>query len=101
MLFGWLYTYSCKFSAAIPKESSINWATKRPGLLHSLVGLITTLINIYTIQGGHWSITAKITVMTIGLCTGNMSMLYLVYNHWILEKIKIPRDRAFAQRSHL
>jgi hypothetical protein len=32
--------------------------------------------------------------------TGNMTMLYLVYNHWILEKIKRPRDRAFAQRSH-
>ncbi|KAH8653974.1 hypothetical protein BGZ60DRAFT_460367 [Tricladium varicosporioides] len=68
-----------------------------PGLLHSSVGLITTLINIYTAQGGHWSVTAKITVIVIGLCTGNMSVLYLVYNHWILEKMKTPLDREVAK----
>ncbi|KAH8745418.1 hypothetical protein F5882DRAFT_494981 [Hyaloscypha sp. PMI_1271] len=71
-----------------------------PGLLHSLLGLITTLTNIYTAQGGHWSTAAKIAVIMIGVCTGNMSMLYLVYNHWILEKIKTPRDRALARENH-
>jgi hypothetical protein len=99
-LFGWLHTYSCKFATAVPKGSNTNWTTKRPGLLHSLIGLITTLINIYTAQGGHWSAAAKITVIMIGVCTGNMSMLYLVYNNWILEKMKTTRDRAFARKSH-
>jgi hypothetical protein len=60
----------------------------------SLVDLITTLINIYTAQGGHWSVTAKITVIVIGLCTGNVSVLYLVYNHWILEKMKTPSPHS-------
>ncbi|KAF8862724.1 hypothetical protein BDZ45DRAFT_585061 [Acephala macrosclerotiorum] len=71
-----------------------------PGLLHSVVGLVTTLVNIYTVQGGHWSVTAKVTVIVIGLCTGNMSLLYLVYNHWILEKMKTPLDREVAKPSH-
>ena len=72
---------------------------QRPGLLHSLTGLLTALINIYTAQGGHWSVTAKITIIVISLCTGNMSVLYLIYNHWILEKMKTTRDRALAKRN--
>lgn len=43
----------------------------------------------YTPQGGHWSVIAKITVIVIGLCIGNMSVLYLVRNHWILERMKV------------
>ena len=72
---------------------------QRPGLLHSFTGLVNTLINIYTAQGGHWSVTAKITIIVISLCTGNMSVLYLIYNHWILEKMKTTRDRALAKRN--
>jgi hypothetical protein len=60
---------------------------------------MTTVINIYTTQGGHWSAAAKITVVVIAVCTGNMSMLYLVYNHWILEKMKTSRDRVLAKRN--
>ncbi|KAL5316298.1 hypothetical protein ACEPPN_015343 [Leptodophora sp. 'Broadleaf-Isolate-01'] len=71
-----------------------------PGLLHSVVGLVTTLVNIYTVQGGHWSVTAKVTVIVIGLCIGNMSLLYLVYNYWILEKMKTPLDKEVAKPSH-
>ncbi|KAF4624710.1 hypothetical protein G7Y89_g13458 [Cudoniella acicularis] len=45
-----------------------SWLTLAgPGLLHSLLGLITTLTNIYTAQGGHWSATAKIAVIMIEL----------------------------------
>ncbi|KAF4634582.1 hypothetical protein G7Y89_g3529 [Cudoniella acicularis] len=82
------------------RAAFFSWLTlARPGLLHSLTGLITTLINIYTAQGRHWSVTAKITIIVIGLCTGNMTVLYLVYNHWILEKMKTTRDRALAKRN--
>ena len=73
---------------------------QRPGLLHSLISLITTLINVYTAQGGHWSVNAKITVIVISIYTGNMSVLYLVYNHWVLEKMKTSHDKAFARQSH-
>lgn len=54
---------------------------QRPGLHHSLVGFIT----------------ARTMIIVIGLCTGNMSVLYLVYNHWILEKMKATRDRMLAE----
>ena len=73
---------------------------KRPGLLHSLIGLITTFVNVYAAQGGHWSKTAKISITIIGLFTGNMSVLYLVYKYWILEKIKTSLDKKVARPSH-
>ncbi|KAH8799660.1 hypothetical protein F5884DRAFT_905171 [Xylogone sp. PMI_703] len=84
-------------------RNNIIWLIKHvflPGLAHSLIGLITTLINVYTAQGGHWSVTAKVTVIVIGICTGNMSVLYLVYNHWVLEKVKTPLDKEPARRRH-
>jgi len=70
--------------------------TKRPGLLHSLVGLISTLVNVYTAQGGHWSNKAKITIIIISVCTGNMSLLYLVYDRWILEKVRTTLNGALT-----
>ena len=72
---------------------------QRPRLLHSFTGLITTLINVYTVQGGHWSVTTKITIIVISLYTGNISVLYLIYNHWILEKMKTTRNRALAKQN--
>jgi len=28
-LFGWLHTYSCKFAAAVPKNSNTNWDNQK------------------------------------------------------------------------
>jgi hypothetical protein len=70
----------------------------RPGLLHSIVGLINTLINVYTAQDGHWSVTAIVTIAIIGLCMMSMSVLTLVYKNWLLEEIKTPRDRELAEQ---
>jgi hypothetical protein len=70
----------------------------RPGLLHSTVGLINTLVNVYTAQDGHWSVTAKIVVVIVSLCMASMSVLTLVYKNWLLEKIKTPRDRELAEQ---
>jgi hypothetical protein len=72
---------------------------QRPRLLCSFTGLITTLINVYTVQGGHWSVTTKITIIVISLYIGNISVLYLIYNHWILEKMKTTRNRALAKQN--
>ena len=71
---------------------------KRPVLLNSVVGLITVLVNVYTAQGGHWSVTAEVTIVVIGMYAGSMSVLTLVYN-WLLEEIKTPHDRELAKRS--
>lgn len=65
----------------------------RPGLLNSATGLITTLINIYTAQGGNWSITAVITCVASGLCAVVFLMLYLTYT-WLLNKVKEREERG-------
>jgi hypothetical protein len=72
---------------------------QRPRLLCSFTGLITTLINVYIVQGGHWSVTTKITIIVISLYIGNISVLYLIYNHWILEKMKTTCNRALAKQN--
>lgn len=56
--------------------------------LNSVAGLISTLINVYSQQGGRYSITAKVTVIATASCTGIMAMLFLLYNNWILEDVK-------------
>lgn len=67
------------------------WITTRiflPGCLHSLAGLISTLVNVYSSQHGNWSVTAWATAASTGgamLITGT---LFSVYNFWVLAKVK-------------
>jgi hypothetical protein len=59
-----------------------------------MIGLATTLINIYTAKGGHWSVAAKVTVGIVGFYLVAMSVLTLVYDNWLLErKTKTPHER--------
>jgi len=60
----------------------------RLGLLNSITDLIITLINVYTAQGSNWSIIAKITAIVTGICTGTTLTLFLLYNNWLLNKVK-------------
>jgi hypothetical protein len=46
--------------------------TSRPGLSHSLIGLLTTLVNVIASQKGHFSTTAKISTAVISVCCGWM-----------------------------
>jgi hypothetical protein len=59
------------------------------------VGLFTTLINVCTVQGGHFSSTAKMTIVVTAVLTGCMCALLSVYRY-ILEGIKVPEDRIVA-----
>ena len=65
--------------------------------MHSVIGLLTTFVNVSTAHNKHWSVTAIITIVIIGIFTGNMSLLYLLYS-WFLEKIKTTKDRELAKR---
>ncbi|EXJ56212.1 uncharacterized protein A1O5_12668 [Cladophialophora psammophila CBS 110553] len=69
-----------------------------PGVSHSVVGLATMLINVYTAQDGYWSVTAKVNIIIIALYLGATSALTLLYNNWLLEKIKTPHDKELAKR---
>jgi len=59
-----------------------------PGCLNSLAGLISALINVYTQQNGNWSITAEVTAIVTGACMVVTAVLFLVYNMWVLERVK-------------
>jgi hypothetical protein len=51
----------------------------RPTFVKSILGLISTFVNVYTIQGGYWSITAAITLgMTVYITSVTM-ILYILY----------------------
>jgi hypothetical protein len=47
-----------------------------------MVGLIATLVNVYTIQGVHWSVTAIITAAVIAYLTLFAMILYMIYMGW-------------------
>jgi hypothetical protein len=67
--------YSCEYLISSMGVANMN----RPGLLNSLTGFTSTLINIYTAQEGSWSATAIITVTVTGTCTVGLFVIYLVY----------------------
>ena len=75
------------------------WIRSRVLTLNALAGLISTLINVYSQQGGHYSITAKVTVIVTGSCTVLMALLFLIYNNWILEDVKRVHHREHVVRA--
>ncbi|MCJ1384488.1 hypothetical protein MMC17_007605 [Xylographa soralifera] len=72
-------------------RSNYIWMINRiflPGLLNSLAGLISTLVNIYSAQNGDFSVTAKVTVIATGVCSAITALLFLLYNNWALSRVK-------------
>ena len=53
-----------------------------------MAGLISTLINVYSQQGGAWSITAKVTAIVTGTVMVITGCLFVIYNFWVLAKVK-------------
>ncbi len=64
----------------------------RPGLTNSAIGFITTIINIYTVRSGFWSVTAIVTAAVTGSWTTIMLALLVAYDIWGLRKIKKEHD---------
>ncbi|TVY31537.1 hypothetical protein LSUB1_G008749, partial [Lachnellula subtilissima] len=59
-----------------------------PGCLNSFAGFISTLVNVYSQQGGDWSVTARVTAAVTGACMAVMGVLFGVYEFWVLERVK-------------
>ncbi|MCJ1243330.1 hypothetical protein MMC30_000527 [Trapelia coarctata] len=81
-------------------RSNYIWVINRifmPGLLNSLVGLISTLVNVYTAQNGEFSVTAKVTIIATGICASMTAFLFLVYNNWALSRVKSEHDKEVGQ----
>jgi len=70
--------------------------SNRPGSSHSLVGLFTTLVNVFLAQKGHFSLTAKISTITISIYGGCMFLLYTMYSR-MLDKIMTPHDKEIVR----
>jgi hypothetical protein len=70
----------CKSLTPLYNDLSVN--KSRPAVLNSIVGLIATLANVYTIQGGHWSVTAIVTAAVIAYLTLFAMILYMTYMGW-------------------
>lgn len=71
----------------------------RPGLSHSLIGLLTTLVNVAAAQNGNLSLTAKVTVAVTTAVSGSMLGLSVLYGQ-LLDNLITERDREVAQHGH-
>ncbi|CZT07752.1 uncharacterized protein RCO7_11239 [Rhynchosporium graminicola] len=75
--------------------SNYKWMLDRiiwPSLTNSAIGFLTTIINIYTARGGHWSITAIVTAAVTGGCTTFMLVLLLAFDIWGMRRIMKEHD---------
>lgn len=51
----------------------------------------------YTSQEGVWSLTAEITGIVTGSVMAILLVLFIVYNNWILKKVKRSHGRDMAR----
>ncbi|KAL2414641.1 hypothetical protein ABEF91_004826 [Exophiala dermatitidis] len=78
------------------------WLVNRiflPALLNAILGLVNTLINVYTAKDGNWSVTATITVTITSACAGISLILFLVYNNWLLHQVKKDHDAQMGNEA--
>ncbi|CAE6453859.1 unnamed protein product [Rhizoctonia solani] len=75
------------------------WLVNRiflPGTLHGLAGEISTLVNVFSQQGGRFSTTAIITAIVTGTCTAVCGVLVMFYSSWKLERVKRAHHRTLG-----
>lgn len=70
------------------KIYSPNGTDGRPGILNSVAGTVSTIVNVYTAQHGYWSITARVTITVTATCMTIMLLFFLVYHFILLARIK-------------
>jgi hypothetical protein len=61
----------------------------RPGLSHSLIGLLTTVVNVATAQNGNLSLTAKVTVAVTAAVGGSMLGLSVLYGQLLDNLVRM------------
>ncbi|KAF2818043.1 hypothetical protein CC86DRAFT_436514 [Ophiobolus disseminans] len=67
------------------------------GLFHSLIGLFTTLANVFSAQGGHLSVTARITISVTTACGGCMLILVGLYSH-LANNMVTETDKVVSKK---
>jgi len=61
-----------------------------------LAGVISTVVNVYTQQNGHWSLTAEVTMIVTGSCMVITGALVLLYDLFVLRGIRNSHRREIA-----
>ena len=69
-----------------------------PSFMHAILGFANTLINVYTAQGGNWSVTARSTGIVTGCFAVICLSFYIVYNYWLLGKVKSRHEGELELR---
>jgi len=64
------------------------------------IGLFNTIINVYMVRDGQWSVTAIVTVSVTASSTIVLIELFL-YNFWYLQKIRSDHDAAVCKDNKL
>ncbi|KAG8718095.1 hypothetical protein FRC08_005982 [Ceratobasidium sp. 394] len=75
------------------------WLVNRiflPGALHGLAGEISTIVNVFSQQGGKFSATALVTAIVTGVCAVLCGVLVLFYSNWKLERVKRAHHRMLG-----
>lgn len=67
-----------------------------PALLNSIAGLISTIVNVYSAQGGQFSVTARVTVVVTSACSVVAAALFLLYNTIMLKFVKMRHAREVS-----
>ncbi len=66
----------------------------RPILLNSAMGFLSTLLNVYSQQSGHWSVTAITTASVIGLWLLVSSISSYIYQVVLLPPLETEHEFA-------
>lgn len=67
-----------------------------PGLMNSLAGVISTLVNVYGVQDGEFNTTSIVTISVTGGVAVVCSLLSLWYGVWMLGRIKKRHEREIG-----
>ncbi|KAI5455689.1 hypothetical protein BGZ63DRAFT_368429 [Mariannaea sp. PMI_226] len=72
-----------------------------PVLTNSMMGIISTILNIYTVRDGQWSITAIITASIIGAWLLFSLIVFIVYDGFLIPSLDGNRqDQAHQSSIH-
>ncbi|EAU30109.1 predicted protein [Aspergillus terreus NIH2624] len=72
------------------RRANYIWPTEKiflPVLIHSVTGLLNTILNVYTARGGTWSVIAIVTVSVSGAYATVAALLFAMY-HFLLLQVK-------------
>ena len=84
----WVNRCLVMYAASLTVTGILLTNLRSPTLLHSAMGFLSTIANVYGVQNGQWSLTAKITISIISLCLACSSSAYLLYAHVLLPKLR-------------